>query len=100
MKLWFLRQILSLFLDLFSLFGTSDIDKKLEIIILRQQVQILQRKVKSSPRISASEKILLSSIACKLTQSATYTRNRLNIVLLLFKPDTVLRWHRKLVCRK
>jgi len=89
-----------MFLDLFSLFGASNNDKDLEIIILRQQVRILQRKAKNPPRISPSVKILLGTIAYKLTQSATYTSNRLNNVLLLFKPDTVLRWHRKLVRRK
>jgi hypothetical protein len=100
MTFWLLRQVLSLFLDLFSLFGASNNDKDLEIIILRQQVRILQRKAKNPPRITTSEKILLGTIASKLTQSATYTRSRLNNVLLLFKPDTVLRWHRKLVRRK
>ncbi len=100
MAFWLLRHILSLFLDIFSLFGASNNNKDLEIIILRQPVRIPQRKAKSPPRISTSEKILLSTIASKLIQSATYTRNRLNNVLLLFKPDTVLRWHRKLVRRK
>jgi hypothetical protein len=100
MTFWLLRHILSLFLDLFSLFGASNNNKDLEIIILRQQVRILQRKAKSPPRISTSEKILLGTIASKLIQSATYTRNRLNNILLLFKPDTVLGWHRKLVRRK
>jgi len=100
MTFWSLRQILSLFLDLFSLFGSSNKDKDLEIIMLRQQVRILQRKAKSPSRITTSEKILLGTIASKLTQSATYTRSRLSNVLLLFKPDTVLRWHRKLDCRK
>ena len=40
------------------------------------------------------------TIVSKFTQSATYTRNCLNNVLLIFKPDTVLRWHPKLVRRK
>jgi hypothetical protein len=70
-----LGQVLSLFLDLFSLFGVSNKDKDLEIIILRQQVGILQRKAKNPPRISASEKILLGTIASKLSQSATWSQS-------------------------
>jgi len=63
-----------MFLDLFSLFGASNNDKDLEIIILRQQVRFLQPKAKNPPRISASEKILLGIIAYKLTQSATWSQ--------------------------
>ena len=100
MILWLLRQLLILLLDVLSLFGASNNDKDLEILILRQQVRILQRKVKSPPRISSPEKIILSTIASKLTQVASYTRNRLNDMLFIFKPDTVLRWHRELVRRK
>ena len=66
MTLWLLRQIIALFLDIFSIFGAADNDKDLEIIILRQQVRILQRKGKSAPRISPLEKIVLGEIVSKL----------------------------------
>jgi len=52
MVFWSLMHILTLFLDIIAVLGVTNGDKNLEIIILRQQVRILQRKVKSSPRIS------------------------------------------------
>ena len=50
-----LMHILTFFLDIFTILGVTDSDKDLEIIILRQQVRILQRKVKSPPRFSDPE---------------------------------------------
>ena len=49
---WSLMQILTFFLDIFTILGVTNSDKDLEIIVLRQQVRILQRKVKSPPVIS------------------------------------------------
>jgi hypothetical protein len=66
MTFWLPRQIITLFLDIFSIIGVADNDKDLEIIILRQQVRILQRKGKSAPRISPLEKIVLGEIVSKL----------------------------------
>jgi len=52
MVYWLLMHILSLFLDLFASLGIKNSDKDLEIILRRQQVRILQRKLNTSPRIS------------------------------------------------
>jgi hypothetical protein len=75
-------------------------DKDLEIIILRQQVRILQRKDKSPPVISDPERIILAILTDKLNQSTRDARRRLDQVMMVFKPDTVLGWHRELVRRK
>ena len=56
MVYWSLLQILTLFLDIFTILRSTSSDKDLEIIILRQQVRILQRKQKSQPRISTQGK--------------------------------------------
>jgi hypothetical protein len=72
----------------------------LEIIVLRQQVRILQRKGKSPPRISDPERMILAILTGKLSQSTRKTRQRLDRVMMFFKPDTVLGWHRELVRRK
>jgi hypothetical protein len=50
-----LMSLFSLCLDLLEIMGITKSDKDLEIIMLRQQVRILQRKVKTPPRISYPE---------------------------------------------
>ena len=56
MDYWLLIHGLTFFLDLFIIWGVVNDDKDLEIILLRQQVRILQRKVNAPPRISPSER--------------------------------------------
>jgi putative transposase len=67
---------------------------------LRQQVRILQRTRSSSPRISKPEKLILTAIANQMKQYTIGFHNRLQRCLLVFKPDTLLKWHRELVRRK
>ncbi len=100
MVYWSLMQILTFFLDLFTILGVTNSDKDLEIIVLRQQVRILLRKGKSPPRISDPERMILAILTDKVNQSTRETRQRLDRIMLIFKPDTVLRWHRELVRRK
>ena len=77
-----------------------DSDKDPEIMVLRHQVRVLQRKVDKTPRLSRSEKLILALLANKFKTSVKGARSRLNEALLLFKPDTILKWHRELVKRK
>lgn len=97
-----LANCVSLLLDLFAIHSRSEQHKDLEILLLRQQLRILQRQHPTAPRISRSEKLGLALLAAKLTGSGrgAVAKTKLNQVLLLFKPDTVLRWHRDLVRRK
>ena len=95
-----LAQVLSLLLDLIGLRCRSDHDKDVEILLLRQQLRILQRKQPRAPRISRWEKLTLVVLAGKLSGLTTAVRARLAQVVLLFKPDTLLTWHRDLVRRK
>jgi transposase InsO family protein len=97
---WSLMQILTFFLDIFTILGVKNWDKDLEIIVLRQQVRILQRKVNSPPVISDPERIILAILTDKLNQSTRDARRRRDQVMMVFKPDTVLGWHRELVRRK
>jgi len=69
----------------------------MEMIILRQQVRILQRKLKASPRITDPERIILAALMDKNTRFLNGARQHINHVMLIFKPDTVLRWHREIV---
>ncbi len=95
-----LIHIFRLLLDLLTTSRLSDHQKDLEIVLLRQQLRIMQRKFPRSPRISQWEKGLLAVLTVRLKSLPTTTRTRLEEIMLLFKPDTVLRWHRDLVKRK
>ena len=92
--------LLSLALDLLAIIKVTDGDKDLEITILRQQVRILQRKAKTTPRITDPERMVLATLTDKYKGAKTGVHQRLNQVILIFKPETVLRWHRELVRRK
>jgi hypothetical protein len=100
MVFWSLMHILTLFLDIIAVLGVTNGDKNLGKIILRQQVRILQRKVKSPPRISDPERIFLATLTDKFSHSTKDARHYLYQVMLIFKPDTLIRWHRELVRRK
>ncbi|CAA9225304.1 MAG: hypothetical protein AVDCRST_MAG93-629, partial [uncultured Chloroflexia bacterium] len=100
MIFYFLTQVLSLLLDLIWLRRRADRDKDVEILLLRQQLRILQRKQPRAPRVSRSEKLTLIVLVSKLTMVTGRARSRIGQVVLLFKPETVLKWHRELVRRK
>jgi putative transposase len=113
MLIHMLLQLLSLFLDLFAISRSSDRQKDMQILLLRQQIRILQRKLPDSrpPRLSRWDKCILAILTVRFRELAKHTGRRLaqlgagpvtrlDEVMLLFKPDTVLRWHRELVRRK
>lgn len=86
-------QFVSLILDLFATLGIAQNDKDLEIMLLRQQVRILQRKAKTRPRVSNPERLTMALLTVKLKQSADNGRQRLQQAMLIFTPETVLKWH-------
>jgi hypothetical protein len=75
-------------------------DKDLEILILRQKIGILQRKTKTPPRISDPERMILATLLDRHSRIKDGARQNLHQVMLIFKPEPVLRWHRELVRRK
>ena len=95
-----LAHLFSTLLDFLYLFGRSDQEKDVEIRLVRQQVRLLQRTRTRPPRLAWWEKVPLAMLAGKLVQRARHSRARLSHSLLLFTPETVLRWHRELVHRK
>jgi hypothetical protein len=71
----------------------SDRAKDAEILILRHQVAVLQRQVKS-PRLSWADRAILAALARLLPGS------QLRQLRLIVSPRTVLRWHADLArCR-
>ena len=92
--------LFSILFDLVRSLSQSEREKELEIALLRQQIRILQRTRSRSPRLSWWDKFPLALLAAKLVEEAQHSRTRLSQSLLLFTPETVLRWHRELVRRK
>jgi transposase len=76
-----------------ALLARSDRDKDAEILILRHQVAVLQRQVKT-PRLSWADRAVLAALARLLP------RARLRQFQLIASPRTVLRWHADLVRRR
>lgn len=95
-----LAHLFSTLLDFLSLLARSEREKDLEILLLRQQIRILQRTRAHSPRLSWWERLPLAMLAAKLVHGATNSHTRLSQSLLIFTPETVLRWHRELVRHK
>ena len=60
--------LFSIFLDLSASLGVAQYDRNMEIIILRQQVFILQPKLKTLLKIANPERILLSALMDKNTR--------------------------------
>ena len=98
---WFVLLHLGTFLvDLLTATRRADRDKDLEILVLRHQLRLLQRERPRPPHLTRCEKLTLAVLTAKLAHLTAGPRARLDHVLLLFKPDTVLKWHRELVRRK
>jgi hypothetical protein len=78
----------------------GDKEKDIEIVLLRQQLRIVERRQPRGPHLQRWEKLPLVVLTARLRVETTQWRERLSVTMLLFKPDTVLRWHRQLVRRK
>ncbi len=71
--------------------GRDDGAKDLEIVVLRHQLRVLQRKA-GPPKLRARDRVLLAA--------ASQAMPRDRWVAFLVTPATLLRWHRELVRRK
>ena len=94
-----LMHLVGILVDLLTATRRPDHDKDLPILVLQRQLRLLQRERPRPPRLSRWEKLTLTVLTATLTHLTTGRRARLDQVLLLFKPETVLTWHRELVRR-
>jgi putative transposase len=83
-------RLVRLVIDLLVLRGRTDRSKDLEILVLRKQLEVLQRQV-ARARFEPSDRAVLTAFARVLG------RDRWSIFLV--HPDTLLRWHRRLVAK-
>jgi hypothetical protein len=73
-----------------ALCARSDTTKEIEILVLRHQLAVLQRRT-PRPRMSWTDRALIAALTRLLP-----VRRRLG---LLVTPATILRWHRQLIAR-
>jgi putative transposase len=76
-----------------GLLACSDRTKDAEILLLRHQLAVLQRQVRT-PRLSRADRAILCALARLLP------RSHLCRPLLIVSPRTLLRWHADLVRRR
>jgi putative transposase len=84
---WMLRRLL----ELLVLRVRSQRAKEIEILVLRHQLQVLERQV-ARPQLGTVDRALLAAFSRALPRSAWSS--------FLVRPATVLRWHRELVARR
>src|ERR1700730_6103919 len=68
--------------------GRTDRSKDVEILVLRHQLGVLQRQI-SPPRFAPDDRAIISALARVLGREPWS--------IFMIKPDTILRWHRRLV---
>jgi putative transposase len=79
-------------LELVVLRRCSEREKEIEILLLRHQLQVLQRQV-ARPQLTQADRALLAAFSRVLPRRAWKTS-------LFVTPATVMRWHRELVARR
>ena len=95
---WFvISQVLSVLLELIILSGQSGKNNDLEILLLRRQLALVERKLDKPLRVSRAEKLPVAVRANKLKESTGQTANQMQHVIRIFRPETVFKWHRELV---
>jgi putative transposase len=83
-------RLVRLVIDLLVLRSRRDRSKDVEILVLRHQLAVLQRQI-SRARFEPDDRAALAAFARALG------RDRWSIFLV--QPDTILRWHRRLIAK-
>ena len=97
---WFvLTHFVAFFVDLVVGTRPGDRDRDRRILVLRHQVRLLQRQRPRPPRLTRGEKLTLAVLTAAPARLTAGPRSQFDQNLLLFKPDTILKWHRELVRR-
>ena len=92
--------VLSLLLELLHISRMSDMDKDLEILVLRYQLGIADRKLNRTIKPYRIEKLTLAVLVNRMKSATNRSTNELRSSLRHFSPTTVFRWHNELVKRK
>ncbi|NDJ75916.1 MAG: hypothetical protein GYB65_06630 [Chloroflexi bacterium] len=96
--IWFMVfQVVSTLVELVRLGRQSASEKDLEILLLRRQLAIYERKQAQPMRLSRSEKLPLVVLGTKLKTQTGRTIKAMGDVIRIVKPKTLLQWHQQLV---
>jgi putative transposase len=98
---WFcVWQVISTLIELIRLGRRSASDRDPEILLLRRQLAIYERRQERAPHLSRGEKLVLMVLATKLKDKTNHTIKAMGDVIRIVKPATLFRWNRALVRRK
>lgn len=98
---WYsLHQLIAFLINILHVVRQPLDQKDLEILFLRQQLAVIRRRQKRAPSLARFEKLWFAALVTHLKQTGQPVRAQLGNFLLLFQPDTLLRWHRDLVHKK
>lgn len=98
---WFcVWQVVSTLIELIRLGRRSESDKDFEILLLRRQLAIYERRQERAPHLSKVEKLTLVVLGTKLKEQTGRTIKAMGDVIRIVKPATLFGWHRALVRRK
>ena len=87
---WFiLTQLFSILIQLIRIGRKSDQEKDLEIMILRYQLDMTERKLQSPLKLTRVEKLTLAVLLTKLKQGTQRSAHQLRDLIRLFQPETV-----------
>ena len=96
--IWFLvAQIFSTLISLIQIGRMTESDKDLEIMVLRYQPGIAERKLQKPVRANRAERMTLAVLAAKLKQQTKRPASQFRQLIRLVQPATVFCWHRDLV---
>lgn len=87
-------------MDVLAVSRLSDEEKELEILLLRPQLRIAERRKERGPQIPRWQKVPLAMLAVRLKKRARNGRSALEASVRLFRPATIVGWHRAIVRRK
>jgi putative transposase len=96
--IWFMvMEVVSTLIELVRLKRQSESEKDLEILVLRRQLAIYERKQDRAPRLARGEKLALVVLATKLKAKTGRTIKGMGEVIRIVKPATLFGWHKQLV---
>jgi putative transposase len=94
MCLWFVFLLITRVVSWLRLSQREESWKTAEILILRHQLAVLQRRQPRRPNVNWADRALLAALLSVIPAA------RRQGLRLLVTPDTILRWHRDIVRRR
>lgn len=96
--IWFMvLQVVTTLVELVRLGRQTQGEKDLEILLLRRQLAIYERKQDHPMRLSRGEKLTLIVLGTKLKAKTDRTIQQMREAIRIVKPATLFGWHKQLV---